>query len=283
VGDAVGDGQAVARDGADFEWYLWRPLSVAVAGDISVQSGAQRSLWPTRRSYHPPGPRVQENLGRKTPARTYTHLLASPQDEALFEYYITSALEQVTLTGQRSPLADPGLISEAIPSPDGQYSLLSWVQRPFSYQVPESRFPRLLQVLDAAGTVLYTVAELGLDDQRSIKFDAVRPGRRGVSWRSDRPATLYWVEALDGGDPQQAVPHRDRVMQQAAPFTEEPTELWRSQHRFQRLTWGRADVALAWERASCGCGGFIPMLQKLRRPCCWNAAPRITTAHRGRR
>ncbi len=97
----------------------------------------------------PSGPMIQENLGRKTPSRTYTNLLASPQDEALFEYYVTAGLEQVTLAGQRSPLVPPSLISEAIPSPDGQYILLSLVQRPFSYQVPESRFPRRIQVLDA--------------------------------------------------------------------------------------------------------------------------------------
>ncbi len=200
----------------------------------------------------PTGPSIQENLGRKTPSRTYTHLLASPHDEALFEYYITAALEQITLAGERSPLIPPGLISEAIPSPDVQYILLSWVERPFSYQVPEGRFPRRIQVWDTAGKLLHTVAELGLDDQRSIKFDAVRPGRRGMSWRSDRPATLYWLEALDNGDPTQPVPHRDRVMQQAvSPVNtplEPPTELWRSQYRFNRLRWGRDDVALAWEQ-----------------------------------
>jgi dipeptidyl aminopeptidase/acylaminoacyl peptidase len=196
----------------------------------------------------PLGPMVQENLGRKTPSRTYTNLLASPHDEALFAYYITAELEQISLTGARSPLVAADLISEAIPSPNGQYILLSLVRRPFSYQVPESRFPRHIQVLDALGHPVCTLADLPLDDQRSIKFDAVRPGPRGVSWRSDCPATLYWLEALDGGDPQISVPHRDRVMQQAAPFDAEPQELWRSAYRFQRLRWGRADAALAWEQ-----------------------------------
>jgi hypothetical protein len=30
---------------------------------------------------------------------------------------------------------------------------------------------------------------------------AVRKGKRNMSWRSDKPATLVYAEALDGGDP----------------------------------------------------------------------------------
>jgi hypothetical protein len=36
----------------------------------------------------PTGPVVDENLGRKAPARTYSNLLKSPHDEALFEHYL---------------------------------------------------------------------------------------------------------------------------------------------------------------------------------------------------
>ncbi|MBW4540990.1 MAG: prolyl oligopeptidase family serine peptidase [Myxacorys chilensis ATA2-1-KO14] len=196
----------------------------------------------------PSGPSIQENLGQKTPNRTYTNLLATAHDEALFEYYVASTLEQVLLTGERTQLLSPSLIAGVEVSPDGQYILLGRLHRPFSYQVPAARFPRQIQVLDTTGKVVYEVADLPLDEQRSIKFDAVRPGRRQVTWRSDRPATLFWVEALDDGDPSQDVPHRDRWLELDAPFANEPRELWRSQYRFWNLQWGRDDVALAWER-----------------------------------
>jgi dipeptidyl aminopeptidase/acylaminoacyl peptidase len=196
----------------------------------------------------PTGPRVEENLGRKTPTRTYTNLLTNAHDEALFEYYLTASLEQVTLTGERSQLVAPCLISSVQPSPDGQYIFLSTVHRPFSYQVTAERFPRRFEVLDAAGNQVYHLADLPLDEQRSIKFDAVRPGVRLVGWRSDRPATLTWIEALDDGDPSRDVEHRDRVLTLEAPFTGTAQELWRSQDRFLRLRWGRDDAALAWER-----------------------------------
>ncbi|NJR49084.1 MAG: S9 family peptidase [Leptolyngbyaceae cyanobacterium CSU_1_3] len=196
----------------------------------------------------PLGPIIQENLGRKSANRTYTNLLQNAHDEALFEHYFTSTLEQVTLDGRQTRLVNACLIEEAHPSPDGRFILLKTLHRPFSYQLPARRFPRCIQVLDQAGMPLQTIADLPLADQISTKFDAVRPGRRHIGWRSDRPATLYWVESLDDGDPTRDVPFRDAVFDLEAPFTDAPRQLWQSEYRFRRLLWGREDVALAWER-----------------------------------
>lgn len=195
----------------------------------------------------PFGPIVEENLGRKAPARTYTNLLKNSHDEELFEYYFTSTLEQVSLDGQHTTLMAGAIIDEAIPSPDGEFILLSTIKRPFSYQVPASRFPKQVEVLNRDGKVIYEVADLPLADDIPIKFGSTRPGRRKVGWRSDRGATLYWVEALDGGDANREAEQRDALWQLEAPFTKEPQELWRSQYRFDKVAWGQEDVALTWE------------------------------------
>jgi len=42
---------------------------------------------------------------------------------------------------------------------------------------------------------------------------------------------LVWYEALDGGDPNKEAEHRDRYMQQSAPFTDKPKEIIRVNHR----------------------------------------------------
>ncbi len=200
----------------------------------------------------PTAPIIQENLGTKSPSRTYTNLLKNEHDAALFEYYIRSALEIITLEGTdlgtRDRILEPDLICEAIPSPDHQYILLTTVHRPFSYQLPSGHFPKLIQVMTIGGDVSYTVESVPLIDKLSTKFDAVREGRRAISWRSDHPATLYWVEALDQGDPKVKVEKRDRLSCVAAPFTSEPEILWESEFRFRRVTWGRSDVALVQER-----------------------------------
>jgi dipeptidyl aminopeptidase/acylaminoacyl peptidase len=223
--------------------YRWQSNEAFLCKVIPIDRGTVPLAPPV-----PLHPMIQENLGRKTPSPTFTNLLQNPHDEALFEYYITSTLEKITLAGERTSLVPASLISEAISSPDRSYILLKTIHHPFSYQVPSARFPKQTQVLDTQGNLVCTVADSPLDDQRSIKFDAVRPGRRAVSWRSDRPSTLCWLEALDGGDPALTVDHRDALFCLDAPFTAEPQELWRSQYRFRRIRWGREDAALTWEQ-----------------------------------
>ncbi|WP_315790286.1 S9 family peptidase [Fischerella sp. JS2] len=196
----------------------------------------------------PPGPLIQQNLGEKNPVRTFTNLLKNPYDEVLFEYHLTSILEKVTLDGHRTVLVPPSLIYEAIPSPDSKFILIITLRRPFSYQVPVGYFPKKIQVIDDTGTLIYQVADVPLYQPHSTKFDQVRPGRRRIFWRCDRPATLSWLEALDEGDPTRDVPYRDALFELDAPFTDIPKQLWQSQYRFRGITWGRSDVALVWER-----------------------------------
>jgi len=196
----------------------------------------------------PTGPIVQENLGRTSANRTYTNLLKNPHDEALFTYYLTSTVVKITLNGSQTQLLPPSLIYEAVPSPDGKFILISTIHRPFSYQLPVSRFPICVEVIDQEGKPIYEVADLPLDDLRSIKFDAVRIGRRRISWRSDRAATLSWVEALDGGEPTHDVPFRDVLWELDAPFNTPPRQLWQSEYRFQHIAWGKENLALVWEQ-----------------------------------
>ncbi len=196
----------------------------------------------------PTGPRVEENLGRTAPARTYTNLLQNQQDVQLFEHYFSSALEEISLTGDRRRLVAPALIDEATPSPDGRFLLLSTLHRPFSYQVPAWRFPKRSVILDSAtGDERYEVADLPLADNIPIAIGSTRVGRRSLSWRADRPATLTWVEAQDGGDASREAAIRDILFELPAPFDGEPRQLWQSEYRFSGVDWGREDVALAWE------------------------------------
>ena len=195
----------------------------------------------------PQGPRIEQNLGRTAPVRTYTNLLASPADEALFEHYLASVLVRVSLQGDRTPLTEPQLFAAVTPSPDGQWILVRTIQRPFSYQVPARLFPKRISVLNAQGQEVYRVDDLPLADAIPVTFDSVRTGRRLTGWRSDRPATLYWVEALDGGDASQEVESRDAVWQLAAPFDHEPQALWTTTLRFNDILWGDDHLALGIE------------------------------------
>ena len=195
----------------------------------------------------PNGPVIQENLGRRTPGRTYQDLLTNPHDATLFEHHATADVVEIGVDGAARPIGGSALILAAEPSPDASYILVETFRRPFSYVVPYYRFPRRIEVWDRSGKVLRQIADLPLADAVPTDFDAATVGPREAGWRADTPSTLFWVEALDEGNARREAAERDRVMILAAPFTGEPTELARTQLRYEGLEWGGDDLALLHE------------------------------------
>jgi dipeptidyl aminopeptidase/acylaminoacyl peptidase len=184
----------------------------------------------------PPGPSVQESYGKGDHVRTYEDMLRSPHDEDLFDYYAASRLALVdTASGRVTPLGKPGIFSSASPSPDGAYLLVERIHRPYSYLYPASFFPRQVEIWDRAGKLVKQVASLPLAD--SVPSEGVPPGPRQHAWHPVEPGTLVWVEALDGGNPKNKAPFRDRVLTWKAPFAGAPAEFVRTEHRLAGLQW----------------------------------------------
>ena len=184
----------------------------------------------------PTGPNVQESRGVVAPAPTVQDMLGSIHDEALFEYYGTSQLAVVDASsGQRSPVGRPAIYTDFAPSPDGQYSLVTHINRPFSWIVPFQRFPTSAEIWDRRGTTVKVLANLPMADD--VPRGGVMTGPRNWRWHPTLPATVAYAEALDGGNPRTKVEQRDKVMTLAAPFTASPTELTRTQFRFQSISW----------------------------------------------
>lgn len=89
----------------------------------------------------PTGPVVQENLGVVTPSRTYQNLLKNSYDQSLMEYYLTSQLQSVDLSGNAVKIGRPAIYRKAAYSPDGQYLMTQTIEKPYSYLVPIYYFP----------------------------------------------------------------------------------------------------------------------------------------------
>ncbi len=195
----------------------------------------------------PSGPTVQENYGRPAPAPTFQDLLSNAHDEDLFDYFATGQLALVdSSTDKVTPIGKPVILASVDPSPDGKHLLIESVHRPYSYLLPVSRFPREIEVWDTSGKLVKKIASHPL--QENVPLGGVPTGPRGVSWVPTEPAALYWVEALDDGNPRKKVPHRDRVMWLAAPFHGEPREITRVEHRYSGIWWGeRGDLAILRE------------------------------------
>ena len=221
----------------------WLPDSSAMLVRTRVQTGAAPAA-----PRAPSGPIVQENAGRTAPVRTFQDLLRNAADEAQFAHYFTSRLTLVPLNGRARALGAPGIILGASVSPNGRYILQTRAKRPFSYAVPAALFPTEVIVTDLDGRTVRQVADLPLRDDIPPQFDAVAPGPRSVHWRADRPDTLVWVEAQDGGDVRRQAAVRDRVFMLPAPFTARPIPLIDLADRYSGILWGNDATALVFSR-----------------------------------
>ncbi|SHE73902.1 alpha/beta hydrolase family protein [Pedobacter caeni] len=196
----------------------------------------------------PTGPVVQQNLGVVTPSRTYQNLLKNTYDQSLMEYYLTSQLQSVDLSGNAVKIGSPAIYRKAAYSPDGQYLMTQTVEKPYSYLVPIYYFPFQTTVLDATGKLVKQLYNAPLAEKLPTGFDAVAMGPRSYEWRSDAAATVVWAEAQDKGDPNLKSELRDVLYTLKAPFTAEPVKLFSMALRYSDVVWGNQNYALVKEQ-----------------------------------
>jgi dipeptidyl aminopeptidase/acylaminoacyl peptidase len=195
---------------------------------------------PPKQPATPAGPAILEGEGA-TARSTYEsrNLLKTAHDDALFDYFGTCELVLVDpADGGQTALGPPAVYTSSEFSPDGEYLLVDRLVGPWSHAVPWWRFTSEVEIWDKEGKVVASIASRPLADE--VPTHGVRVGPREAGWRPTAPHELYWIEALDGGDPVAKVPHRDRLMRLAAPFTGEAEEIFKAEHRVRGLHrgWG---------------------------------------------
>ncbi|MTE27290.1 prolyl oligopeptidase family serine peptidase [Winogradskyella ouciana] len=195
----------------------------------------------------PTGPTVSVSDGAKAQNRTYQDLLKTPNDEKNFEQLARSTIKKVSINGDVEDFLPADMYRGISFSPDGNYVMVTTIDRPFSYLVTYTRFPYEQTIYDNKGNVVKTVNTVPLDEVRPKGFMATRMGKRSLNWRADQPATLVWAEALDKGDPEVDVEYRDAVYQQKAPFTGDPKLLLKTKQRFSGISWGDDNTAIAYD------------------------------------
>jgi len=246
VADASGAARAVsgadrinAAAGDPCDWLNDNATLLCTA--VPASRGAEPGASPV-----PAGPNVRENYGKAAPAPTYEDLLKDANDDRLFEYYFTSQLVAYnSATGAKAAVGRPAILATVTPSPGGQHVLVEKIKRPFSHLIPINGFPREVEIWTRGGDVARRLGDL--PSHEGTPLTGVEPGPRGFHWREDQPATMLWVEALDGGDPRMKVPFRDHILSIAAPFSGEPTELAKTEWRYGSLVYTDAGVGLLTE------------------------------------
>ena len=198
----------------------------------------------------PIGPVVLETGQKSAPVLTFPDLLKNDHDERLFNYYLTSQLTLVDVRRmQPRKLGRPSIFARFDVSPDGRYVLVERVHPPYSRNAPIQFFPRSIEVWDPKAKVEAVHIRPATEN---VGPGGVPVQPRGHHWRpTGPPATIVWVEALDGGDPKREVEYRDRVMMLEAPFDGRPIEMTKLENRFSQVLWGETrGVALVREYES---------------------------------
>lgn len=196
----------------------------------------------------PLGPIIAENDGQKAQNRTYQDLLKGPEDEANFETLVTSEISKYDLKGNRHIYMPAAMYIGMSFSPDGNYLLTYELKKPFSYIVTLDRFPTEVNIFDKAGKHIKHFYTFPLTEELPKGFMAVRKGKRSIQWRADKPSTLFWVEALDDGDPAVEVDFRDVVYQTMEPFNDQPEMMVKTKERYAGILWGDNQTAVLYER-----------------------------------
>lgn len=195
----------------------------------------------------PTGPTVSTSDGSKAQNRTYQDLLKNTNDEFNFEQLAHAELVEVSLKGKQKPWLPSAMYTSIDFSPDGKYVAVTQVKRPFSYIVPYSRFPQQTDIYDAKGKLVKNFNNVPLTEEIPKGFMSTRKGKRNLQWRADQGATMVWVEALDGGDPENQVEFRDEVFQVKAPFDGQPDSLFKTKDRFYQVQWGNNNTAIFYD------------------------------------
>ena len=132
----------------------------------------------------PKGPIVSESEGKVSQNRTYQDLLKNKADEANFITLATSKVDKIDLDGNRTSFSKTsGLFSDVSFSPDGNYVMITSIEKPFSYLVPYYRFPQITVVYDINGNEIKTVNEVPLNEISPKGFMSTRTGKRNMAWR----------------------------------------------------------------------------------------------------
>jgi len=195
----------------------------------------------------PSGPTISVNEGKKAQNRTYQDLLKNPNDEHNFEQLSMSELKKISLDGKVEDWKSAAMYREISFSPDGKYVLVAETKRPFSYLVTYYRFPTDYTVYSTDGKEVKLIESVPLTEDLPQGFMAARLGRRNISWRADQAASLHYVEALDGGDPEKEAEFRDEFFLWKAPFKGGPRSLIKLQQRFAGMEWGNENIAIIYD------------------------------------
>lgn len=222
--------------------YSWFPNSQSLL--VKTIPNNRDALIDAKKSL-PTGPTISNSEKTKSQNRTYQDLLKNPTDELNFELLLSAELHIIDINGNDKLYRAKDLFVDEKISPNGNYVMITTLEKPYSYIVPYNRFPLRTNIYSADGNLVKEVNFSPLNEIMAKGFMAVKKGKRSMNWRNDKEASLYYVEALDGGDPENKVEFRDELFEWEAPFNKSAKSILKTPQRFNGITWGSDSLAIA--------------------------------------
>lgn len=209
----------------------WHPKGAYILAQFPAHD--DRALPTKPRMPH--GPVIQENLGKRTPNRTFSNLLENAYDEELFDYYVESQLTKVYLDGRTEQVGKASIFKRQSFSADGQFLLVETVQKPYSYLVGVHSFPSEIAIWDTEGQLLKAL---------SSSADTTSNKPRSFRWRPDHPNELVWAQSFSRS---QDTSYRDGIYGLSAPFQGQERMIFRTELSFSDIVWGHDHLAIVKE------------------------------------
>ena len=195
----------------------------------------------------PTGPTVSVNNGKKAQNRTYQDLLKNKTDEHNFEQLALSDLCKVNLEGKIEPWLANDMFRNVSFSPDGEFVMVKTIARPFSYIVPYYRFASKTTIYNKDGSLVKTIADDPLVEDMPKGFMSTVSHKRSFQWRADKPSSLVYAKALDGGDANKAVEFRDEIFELNQPFEGDGKSMVKTINRYSGISWSTDEVAFLYD------------------------------------
>jgi len=222
--DKLTDAPVLANFVTDFQW----TGSGEEIATVVIPNGRSSRPLP---SMVPTGPQVKQTQDGENMLRTYASLMATPYDEELLEWHATGQLVTINVeTGESENVGSPAMIYGFDFAPNGQYSRVELLERPFSYIVPVNNFGRVEQIWNRSGDLLAqldkTEMNTGLGDRRPSAPGVAGSGnalqKRQVRWKQDSSALTFLQRENNTAEEDDG---NDRVLTWIPPFGDSDTSV----------------------------------------------------------
>ena len=210
----------------------------------------------------PKGPVEQKTNGKKDTHATFEDCITCAYDEDVFTYLCTSILSVWDGRNTRT-IGTKQIFRDIVPSPDGNFLMVTTEHKPYSYVRPHSYFPSRLAIWSIDGNEVRVLMDLPKEgSDNAVKAKEKKPSKGSYEWRADKAAALAWTETLPGtgikaqkdGDEEEDDGRTffTSVWQCEAPFDLDKGKsfVFRSEYKLVKVEWGNDNFAIYYDSSS---------------------------------